>query len=232
MPHWYVCFAVPLLSENIRRIAFFGPGDACIVHIWVIINKNPIFAVLCLIGLIGSISIYLIFIGLTFIGLAYIIIYIGAVSILFLFIVMLIDIRVSELQNDNRDSMPLALYIGLIFSNFILLDEIKSTGTYFVRGLLLYLDNNNTKSLGATSGCEAAGFEKTYLQNLFFVSSNNWDNNVLEISHITSIGSVQYSIYGLWLIISSLVLLLAMVGAISIVINRDYSDNSAIMTRE
>ena len=68
---------------------------------------------MCLIGLIGSISIYLIFIGLTFIGLAYIIIYIGAVSILFLFIVMLIDIRVSELQNDNRDSMPLALYIGL-----------------------------------------------------------------------------------------------------------------------
>jgi hypothetical protein len=79
---------------------------------------------------------------------------------------MLIDIRVSELQNDNRDSMPLALYIGLILSNFILLDEIKSTGTYFVRGLLLYLDNN-TKSLGAS------GFEKTYLHNLFFVSSNN-----------------------------------------------------------
>jgi hypothetical protein len=83
---------------------------------------------------------------------------------------MLIDIRVSELQNDNRDSMPLALYIGLIFSNFILLDEIKSTGTYFVRGLLLYLDNNNTKSLGAFP---PVGFEKTYLHNLFFVSSNN-----------------------------------------------------------
>lgn len=77
---------------------------------------------------------------------------------------MLIDIRVSELQNDNRDSMPLALYIGLIFSNFILLDEIKSTGTYFVRGLLINLDNNNTKILKT---------EKTYLHNLFFVSSNN-----------------------------------------------------------
>ena len=77
---------------------------------------------------------------------------------------MLIDIRVSELQNDNRDSMPLALYIGLIFSNIILLDEIKSTGTYFVRGLLINLDNNNTKILKT---------EKTYLHNLFFVSSNN-----------------------------------------------------------
>ena len=135
---------------------------------------------------------------------------------------MLIDIRVSELQNDNRDSMPLALYIGLIFSNFILLDEIKSTGTYFVRGLLINLDNNNTKSWNT---------EKTYLYNLFFVSSNNWDNNVHEISHITSIGSVQYSIYGLWLIISSLVLLLALFGAISIVINRDYSDSSTIGVR-
>jgi NADH-ubiquinone oxidoreductase chain 6 len=56
------------------------PETLGIVHIWVIINKNPIFAVLCLIGLIGSISIYLIFIGLTFIGLAYIIIYVGAVK--------------------------------------------------------------------------------------------------------------------------------------------------------
>lgn len=110
--------------------------------------------------------------------------------------------------------MPLALYIGLIFSNFILLDEIKSTGTYFVRGLLINLDNN-TKLLKT---------EKTYLHNLFFVSSNNWDNNVHEISHIASIGSVQYSIYGLWLIISSLVLLLALFGTISIVINKDYSE--------
>lgn len=134
-----------------------------------------------LIGLIGSISIYLILIGLTFIGLSYIIIYLGAVSILFLFIVMLIDIRISELQNDNRDSMPLALYIGLIFSDFILHDEIKSTGTYyFVRGpgLLLYFynNNNNTKSFQPTdfrSQPHGHEQEKMYLHNLFFVSSNN-----------------------------------------------------------
>jgi hypothetical protein len=130
---------------------------------------------LSLIGLIGSISIYLILIGLTFIGLSYIIIYLGAVSILFLFIVMLIDIRISELQNDNRDSMPLALYIGLIFSDFILHDEIKSTGTYyFVRGpgLLLYFYNNNTKSFQPTD-LRSQEQEKMYLHNLFFVSSNN-----------------------------------------------------------
>lgn len=54
---------------------------AILCGIWVINNKNPILAVLSLIGLIGSISIYLILIGLTFIGLSYIIIYVGAVKI-------------------------------------------------------------------------------------------------------------------------------------------------------
>jgi NADH-ubiquinone oxidoreductase chain 6 len=62
--------------------------------IYVIISKNPIVSVLFLIGLFAGISTYLIFIGLSFIGLSYLIIYIGAVSILFLFILMLIDIRI------------------------------------------------------------------------------------------------------------------------------------------
>lgn len=139
---------------------------------------------------------------------------------------MLIDIRISELQNDNRDSMPLALYIGLIFSDFIMHDEIKSTGAYyFVRGpglLLYFYNNNNTKSFKSTD-FRTQEQEKMYLHNLFFVSSNNWDNNVIDISHISSIGSIVYSCYSLWLIIASLVLLLAMVGSISIVIKRDYN---------
>ena len=88
---------------------------------------------------------------------------------------MLIDIRISELQNDNRDSMPLALYIGLIFSDFILHDEIKFSGTYyFVRGsgLLIYFYNNNAKSFQPTD-LRSQEQEKLYLHNLFFVSSNN-----------------------------------------------------------
>jgi NADH-ubiquinone oxidoreductase chain 6 len=68
--------------------------------------------------------------------------------------------------------------------------------------------------------------EKMYLHNLFFVSSNNWDNNVIDISHISSIGSLLYSSYSLWLIIASLVLLLAMIGSIVIVIKRPYDSSS------
>jgi NADH-ubiquinone oxidoreductase chain 6 len=74
---------------------------ALLFGISVIINKNPIASLLSLIGLFASISVYLILSGLTFIGFSYLIVYIGAVSILFLFILMLINIRTSELQSNN-----------------------------------------------------------------------------------------------------------------------------------
>ena len=66
---------------------------------------------------------YLMTMGLSFMGLSYIIIYVGAVSILFLFILMLIDIRISELQNDTNNSIILYIIIGiyLYFILFILL---------------------------------------------------------------------------------------------------------------
>jgi NADH-ubiquinone oxidoreductase chain 6 len=82
----------------------------------VIINKNPIISVLFLIGLFASISCYLIMLGLSFIGLSYLIVYIGAVSILFLFILMLINIRISELQSDTNNSIPLTIIIGISLS--------------------------------------------------------------------------------------------------------------------
>ena len=72
-------------------------SSLCILcGILVIISKNPIVSVLFLIGLFAGISSYLIILGLSFIGLTYLVVYIGAVSILFLFILMLINIRMSE----------------------------------------------------------------------------------------------------------------------------------------
>ena len=61
---------------------------AILCGILVIISKNPIVSVLFLIGLFLSISSYLIILGLNFIGLSYLLVYVGAVSILFLFILM------------------------------------------------------------------------------------------------------------------------------------------------
>ena len=84
--------------------------------IFTIIIKNPVISVLFLIGLFAGVSCYLILLGISFIGLSYLIVYIGAVSILFLFILMLINIRISELQSDTSNSIPLAIIITILFN--------------------------------------------------------------------------------------------------------------------
>lgn len=84
--------------------------------ILVIISKNPILSVLFLIGLFLSIASYLMILGLNFIGLSYLLVYVGAVSILFLFILMLINVRISELLSNTSNSVPLAVLITISFN--------------------------------------------------------------------------------------------------------------------
>jgi NADH-ubiquinone oxidoreductase chain 6 len=106
---------------------------AILLGIFVIISKNPIVSVLFLIGLFLCISVYLILTGLNFIGLSYLLVYIGAVSILFLFILMLINVRISELLIDSINSIPLAILVGSFFN-------------YFVNNILPYMVMTNNLS--------------------------------------------------------------------------------------
>jgi NADH-ubiquinone oxidoreductase chain 6 len=86
-----------------------------ILSILTITSKNPVLSLLFLIGLFLNISIYLILLGLTFIGISYLLVYIGAISMLFLFILMLIDVRISELHVQTNNSLFLAFLISIIF---------------------------------------------------------------------------------------------------------------------
>lgn len=172
---------------------------AIIFSISVVISKNPILSVLFLIGLFLSISCYLILSGLNFIGLSYLLVYIGAVSILFLFILMLINVRVSELLIDSINSLPLAVLVSTLFNYFV-----NNVLPYIVnaRGINLFIEKLNLKS----------------------VTSSSWDEYLAETSHITSIGNILYGNYSIWLIITSIILLLAMVGCIVITLKRGGSN--------
>ena len=165
---------------------------AILLGILVIISKNPIVSVLFLIGLFLCISVYLILTGLNFIGLSYLLVYIGAVSILFLFILMLINVRISELLIDSINSIPLAILVGTFFN-------------YFVNNVLPYMV--------ITSNLLYHFSIKKKLTN---VTSVSWDGYLAETSHITSIGNILYGNYSIWLIITSIILLLAMTGCIVI----------------
>jgi NADH-ubiquinone oxidoreductase chain 6 len=65
-------------------------------------------------------------------------------------------------------------------------------------------------------------FKKTdsVSEDVYFVSSKIWDGNLAESTHIASIGNIMYTNYSMWLIITSVILLLAMVGAIVITIKQ------------
>ena len=133
---------------------------------------------------------------MVFIGLSYLLVYVGAVSILFLFILMLINIRVSELIGDTNNNIPLAIIA--ILSIFIPISSI--------------LPSYENK----TDNFEIINKET----QISYVSSNNWDNNMVDITDITSIGNIMYTSHFIWLIITSVILLLAMVGSIVITIKQ------------
>jgi NADH-ubiquinone oxidoreductase chain 6 len=110
---------------------------AIFLGISVIISKNPIISVLFLIGLFLDISCYLILIGLTFIGLAYLLVYVGAVSILFLFILMLINVRISELFSESINNIPSSIILGSFFYFYI--DSITPYIAMTHSSLLLFI---------------------------------------------------------------------------------------------
>jgi NADH-ubiquinone oxidoreductase chain 6 len=150
--------------------------------ILVIISKNPIVSVLFLIGLFLNIAGYLMMLGINFIGLSYLLVYVGAVSILFLFILMLINVRISELVTDNNNSVPLAAMIGIIFNitlfkllptNFIAKGYVYNLGLLntFINTSQTQRDNVN---LSAHYGLDISISEQSsvYNEDLYFVASN------------------------------------------------------------
>lgn len=192
--------------------------------IFVIISKNPIVSVLFLIGLFLSISSYLIILGINFIGLSYLLVYVGAVSILFIFILMLINVRISELLSNTSNSIPLAILITIAF-NF----PIYRVLPYSIVAFNSYtIDLNNTLNNIFYNNYVDLFNKVTYLNNniidnseILFITSKIWDGNLAETNHITTIGNIIYSSYNIWLILTSIILLLAMVGAIVITIKQE-----------
>lgn len=191
--------------------------------IFVIISKNPIVSVLFLIGLFLNIAGYLMMLGINYIGLSYLLVYVGAVSILFLFILMLINVRISELVTDTSNSIPLAILIGIFF-NITVYKILPSNGGAAAGSYIYDLNRSFMDSMDSSNITYSLNKFVNFYDNsidVSFVTSQIWDGALAETSHITSIGNVIYTSYPIWLIITSIILLLAMVGAIVITIKQE-----------
>jgi NADH-quinone oxidoreductase subunit J len=80
----------------------------------VTLSKNPVHSVLWLILAFLSSAGLFVLLGAEFVAMLLIIVYVGAVAVLFLFVVMMLDIDFAELKGEMARYMPLALLIGVV----------------------------------------------------------------------------------------------------------------------
>jgi NADH-ubiquinone oxidoreductase chain 6 len=70
---------------------------ALLSGVLVITSKNPVISVLFLISVFVNAAGYLLLLGVGFVGISYLIVYVGAIAILFLFVVMMLNINLTEI---------------------------------------------------------------------------------------------------------------------------------------
>jgi NADH-quinone oxidoreductase subunit J len=82
--------------------------------LFTVISRNPVHSVLWLILAFLSSAGLFVLMGAEFVAMLLIIVYVGAVAVLFLFVVMMLDVDFAELKAEMAQYMPLALLIGVV----------------------------------------------------------------------------------------------------------------------
>jgi len=141
----------------------------------VISSNNPIMSVFWLILAFLNAAFLLLLLGLEFLPILFCIVYAGAIGIMFLFVVMLLNIKLVEISENATRYLPIGMIIGFIFLYQI----------YFALSV----------------GSYEASWEMVYFTEL--VASSN----------IEQLGAVLYTDYFIYFLVSSLVLLVSMIGA-------------------
>lgn len=99
------------------NISFWAFALTAVVAAGAVISvRNPVHAVLCLILTFFSVACIWLLVGAEFLGVALVLVYVGAVMVLFLFVVMMLDIHIDSLRQGFWRHFPLALVIGALIT--------------------------------------------------------------------------------------------------------------------
>lgn len=122
----------------------------------VILSRNPVYSVLWLIFAFANGAGLFVLLGAEFLAMTLIIVYVGAVAVLFLFVVMMLDINIAELKSRISSNWPVTLFfvtlfavnlgliihLGLKYSNIskVAPKVLNNVNNTFEIGKLLYTD--------------------------------------------------------------------------------------------
>ena len=186
----------------------FGFGILFTSFSVICLGDSPVLAVVFLIATFVLAAIYLILLGISFIGITYIILYVGAIAVLFLFVIMMLNLKDRDLIEPSSVSLNNGIYsfITVIFFAY-LINSLTSFSLNFKNLIALeYLGLKDWTDLKITA-TEQARIDG---------STSYADISLLDLTQIETLGQDLYT-YGAVLLISlSIILLLAMFATIII----------------
>jgi len=166
---------------------YFFSTISVFAAIMVTISRNTVYSVFFLILVFISISILFIMIGAEFLGMIMLIVYVGAVAVLFLFVVMMLNITEQLTKRSSRKGLINNISVGSIVGAIIFLELLVVVGGWKYKGTFV--------SLSAT-------------------------NLNLDISNAHALGNILYTDYIHLFQISGMILLVAMIGAITLTFSK------------
>jgi|LNAP01.1.fsa_nt_gb NADH:ubiquinone oxidoreductase subunit 6 (subunit J) len=171
---------------------------ALICSVMVIVSKNPIHSILYLILVFCNVTFVLIILGVEFIAITFLIVYVGAIAVLFLFVVMMLNIKILELDEVFWRYIPVGLAISSIFL-FQLFFLVFNFGIGEVFTMLFSNDLMFIKKILFVSKPVLFELPNTYVNGVFcFFDKDNalshWSNVLSDLYSSTS-NSVFYALY-------------------------------------
>jgi NADH-ubiquinone oxidoreductase chain 6 len=178
-----------------NTLFYFFSSLSLVSGVMVIQSRNPVHSVLFLILVFFNVAGLLILLGLDFFAMIFLVVYVGAIAVLFLFVVMMLNVKLAEINEKRLRYLPVGGLLGLLF-----LFEI-----------FLIVDNDFIPLL-ATPHTESP--------LLFPEGWTQWSQSIETLSNIESIGLLLYTYYFYFFLVASLILLVAMIGAIVLTMHK------------
>ena len=166
---------------------YFFSTIAVFASIMVTVSRNTVYSVFFLILVFISISILFIMIGAEFLGMIMLIVYVGAVAVLFLFVVMMLNITEQLTKRSSRRGLINNISVGSIVGVIIFLELLVVVGGWKYKGTFVPLSAINLN---------------------------------LNISNTHALGNILYTDYIHLFQISGMILLIAMIGAITLTFSK------------
>ena len=166
---------------------YFFSTIAVFASIMVTVSRNTVYSVFFLILVFISISILFIMIGAEFLGMIMLIVYVGAVAVLFLFVVMMLNITEQLTKRPSRKGLINNISVGSIVGVIIFLELLVVVGGWKYKGTFVPLSTINLN---------------------------------LDMSNTHALGNILYTDYIHLFQISGMILLVAMIGAITLTFSK------------